>query len=97
MHLSERERVLLLGYPTRNETLALVGWMSVAGLLGPTVVDPVDSSEKLPPKHAAHWIGGLGKSASRRNGSSKRSYRQSTPGNRIRQVRVRKGNGALAS
>jgi hypothetical protein len=96
VHLSDRQ-LALLGHPTRKETLALVGWMSVAGLLGPTVTDPVGVSERLPPKHAAYWIGGLGKVASRRCGSDNRKYRQDVPGNRTRQVRVHKGKGALAS
>jgi len=73
-HLSDRE-LRLLGQPTRNETLALVGWMSVTNLFGdigatgrfvphggirqPTPTRVELSKYELPPALAAQWIGGL--------------------------------------
>lgn len=96
MHLPERDRALL-GYPTRQETLALVGWMALANMFGEVSRDEVSLREPLPPQSAAYWIGDISKVVARRAAiSSPSSYRQSVPANRVRQVRVTKAVGALA-
>lgn len=96
-HLSDRE-LHLLGQPTRQQVHHLVGWMVLANLLGDVVDDEPATRDELPSMEAARWIGLLGKAASARKGSKRRSYKQQVSSNRTRQVRVRKGkNGVLAS
>jgi hypothetical protein len=96
-HLSERQRCLL-GYPSREETLALVGWMALANMFGEVCADEVPLTESLPSQSAARWIGDLGFAAGLRGrrSSDVRRHRQDVPKNRVRQVRARKRVGALA-
>ena len=56
-HLSDRE-LHLLGEPTRHETLALIGWMSLNNIFGLTTYHTSRGNE-LPPDYVAHWVGCL--------------------------------------
>lgn len=92
-HLSDRE-LYLLGQPTRNETLALVGWMALNNIFGFTT-SHVCGSRELPPAHVAHWVGclrGL-------KGSDKvnRAAEQNVLPNERRKVLVRRAHGQLAT
>lgn len=97
-HLSDRE-LHLLGQPTRNETLALVGWMSLNNIFGP-VTDSVCGVDELPDEREAQWIGGLSGITGFRGakGDQHRKQRQRVLPNRRRRVRATAAaNGGLST
>lgn len=96
-HLSDRE-LSLLGEPTRNQTLALVGWMVLANAFGEISDGAIDRYEQKPSATAERWIGGLSRSAQIRPRQEKKNRRtQDVMKNRRRKVRVRATAGALAT
>jgi hypothetical protein len=96
-HLSQRQ-LCLLGYPSREETLALVGWMALSNMFGEGCADEVALTEKLPSQSASRWIGDISMVAGLRGrrSSDVRRHSQDVPKDRVRQVRARKRVGALA-
>ena len=97
-HLSDRE-LHLLGQPTRNETVALVGWMSLNNIFGP-VTDSVCGSNELPSEQVAQWIGGLTGVTGFRGakGDQHKQKRQRMLPNRRRTIRATAAtNGGLST
>lgn len=97
-HLSDRE-LHLLGQPTRNETLALVGWMSLNNIFGP-VTTSVCAPNELPSEQVSHWIGGLtGVTGFRGSkGNQHRKKRQRVLPNQRRTIRASAAtNGGLST
>lgn len=96
-HLSDRE-LALLGQPTRSEVLSLVGWMALANAFGPLCSDgPTDTREPLPSRTARYWIGGISQSARIKRVQLGKNTGQNVLANKRRKVRVRVGNGELAT
>ena len=87
-HLSDRE-LHLLGEATRNETLALVGWMVLSNLLGKVVDHELDHLDPLPPMRVCRWIGSLNKATGFRGDQFRRALNQNVVPNSKRNVRVR--------
>jgi len=93
-HLDERQ-LLLLGEPTKQQTLDLVAWLALSNAFGKVCSD-VDHRDMcgLPPQ-ASRWINQLMAATGR--------VRKKVPAdrrvlsNRKRQVRVRRGRGELAT
>ena len=97
-HLSDRE-LFLLGQPTRNQTLELVGWMSLNNIFG-HVTDTVCGSDELPSEQTAQWIGGLTGVTGYRGakGDQHKHKRQRLLPNRRRRVRATVAtNGGLST
>ena len=95
-HLADRQ-LALLGMPTRNQTLALVGWMALTNAFGTVTDHSVRYGEELPDSLAASWAGGLSRVARVRDGAGKAAARQQVLSNRRRKVRVRRQEGRLAT
>lgn len=95
-HLSDRE-LFLLGEPTRQQTLHVVGWMVLANAFGQVCDEPVNYGEELPSRTFRNWVGSLSVTAKRRDKRRFRAATQSIPANRRRRVRVRKTRHELAT
>ena len=97
-HLSDRE-LYLLGQPTRNQTAALVGWMSLNNIFG-SVSNHVCGSDELPTAQEAQWIGGLSGIIGfrgRKHDQHKKKKQRVLP-NRRRKIRATHStNGGLAT
>lgn len=95
-HLDDRQ-LALLGEATRQETLALVGWMALANAFGTVTDHSVRYGEELPSRRAVSWVGSLSRVARLREAAGKAVYRQQVLANRRRKIRVRRENGRLAT
>lgn len=95
-HLSDRQ-LSLLGEATREETLALVGWMALANAFGNVTDHAVNYGEELPGRRAVNWVGSLSRVARLRGGASKSAHRQQVLSNSRRRVRVRYASDRLAT
>lgn len=95
-HLSDRE-LYLLGQPTRNQTAALIGWMSLNNIFG-SVTSHVCESNELPTAQEAQWIGGLSGITGFRGPKKRRAKRQDVLPNGRRKIRATKPtNGGLST
>lgn len=91
--ISDRE-LHLLGHPTRNETLALVGWMALNNIFGFTT-NHVCSERELPPDYVAHWVGCL-RGLKGSDKVNRAAVQQVLPNSR-RKIVVRKAQYGLAT
>lgn len=86
----------LTGYPTKEETLALVGWLAMCNAFGKVTTDDVELKCESLPTEATHWIGSIMASAGRGHRSMK-AAKQTTISNRKRKVAVRRSRSGLTT
>jgi hypothetical protein len=85
-----KREMRLLGNPSKEETLALVGWLTLMNAFGDVVTDTRFTARELPP-FALRWAGDLMTAAGRGHVQSSKAPRQQVVSNRKRKVKVRKG------
>lgn len=80
---------VLAGEPSKEQTLALVGWLAMANAFGPITADDVDLRGHGLPPHATYWVGQLMALTGR---GHRRRYPtdQNVISNRRRRVRARR-------
>lgn len=85
----------LLGKPTKEQTLALVGWLALSNAFGPVAADISFDGHGLP-THATRWVGELMAVAGRGHRKPIAQTQQTIP-NRRRKVKARKNKVGLAT
>lgn len=91
---SDRQLVLL-GKPSKEQTLALVGWLALSNAFG-TVAEDIGHEKSGLPAHATRWVGEL-MALTGRARPAHRAQQQATPRNRRRTVKARKNTSGLAT
>lgn len=93
-HLDNRQLVLL-GEPTKRQTLDLVAWLALSNAFGRVTEDMSCADVRGLPPQASRWINELMSAAGRKRKTVPADRR--VLANRKRKVRVRKGRGELAT
>lgn len=86
----------LLGYPSKEQTLALVGWLALCNAFGKVTDDDVPIRRDGLPLEAARWIGQIMAAAGRGHREMTAPV-QTIVGNRKRKVAARKSKTGLTT
>lgn len=84
--------LVLLGYPTKEQTLALVGWLALCNAFGRVTADDPEFRCEALPLEATHWVGSI-MAVSGRGHRNMTAERQNTVADRKRKVAARRAVG----
>lgn len=86
----------LLGMPTKEQTLALVGWLAMCNVFGKVTTDEVELRCESLPLEATRWIGAITAVAGRGHRNMTAS-RQTAISNGKRKVAARRSRSGLTT